>query len=145
MTTGGRADKNASPSAKKATAKKPGVKSSGGASAVGFGPQHRAEFVRDVLGGTRSAAAMLGVAPSQASRWVSGDSAPGPKQARVLVDVEYVLARLMILWADAGLARDWLETPNGHLGGIRPADWIRERGTAEVVEAIQAEAAGAYA
>lgn len=88
---------------------------------------------------------MLGVAASQASRWASGESTPGPRQARILVDVEYVLARLMILWADADLARDWLQTPNGHLGGIRPADWIQARGTSEVIEAIQAETAGAYA
>ena len=113
--------------------------------ATGFGAGPRTEFVRDVLGGTRTAADMLGVAPSQASRWISGESTPGPSQARILVDLEYVLARLMILWADVDLARDWLETPNAHLDGIRPADWIRARGATAVVEAIQAEAAGAYA
>ena len=108
-------------------------------------PQERARFVVDVVGGTRRAADLLGVAPSQPSRWMSGASVPGPAQARMLVDLEHVLAHALLVWADAGVARDWLTTPKAQLDGARPVDWIRAHGTAEVVDALRAEAAGTFA
>jgi hypothetical protein len=107
-------------------------------------PELRTRFVADVAGGTRRAADLLDVAPSQPSRWMTGESVPGPAQARMLVDIDHVLAHALLLWADASVARDWLTTPNAHLDGIRPVEWIRMHGTAEVVEALRAEAAGAY-
>lgn len=110
-----------------------------------WGPQERARFVTEVAGGTRKAAALLGVAASQPSRWVTGESVPGPGQARMLVDLDHVLAHALLVWADAGVVRDWLTTANAHLDGLCPVDWIRLHGTAEVVEALRAEAAGAYA
>lgn len=108
-------------------------------------PQQRARFVVDVVGGTRRTADLLDVSPSQPSRWVSGASVPGPAQARLLVDLEHVLTHALLVWADAGVARDWLTTPNAHLEGARPVDWIRAHGTAEVVDALRAEAAGTFA
>ncbi|MEA2974164.1 MAG: hypothetical protein QOG82_2622 [Actinomycetota bacterium] len=111
----------------------------------GWLPSHRAGFVVAVLGGTRRTAELLDVAPSQPSRWVAGLSVPGPAQARMLVDVEHVLTHALLVWADDGVARDWLTAPNGHLDGARPIDWIRVHGTADVVDALRAEAAGAYA
>lgn len=108
-------------------------------------PQERARFVVDVIGGTRRTADLLDVAPSQPSRWVSGESVPAPAQARMLVDLEHVLTHALLVWADAGVVRDWLTTPNAHLDRIRPVDWIRVNGTAEVVDALRAEAAGTFA
>jgi len=108
-------------------------------------PELRAQFVTEIAGGTRKAADLLAVAPSQPSRWVSGASVPGPVQARMLVDVDHVLAHALLVWADVRVARDWLTTPNAHLDGMRPVEWIRMHGTAEVVEALRAEAAGAFA
>lgn len=108
-------------------------------------PAQRARFVSEVAGGTRRAAALLDVAPSQPSRWMSGASVPGPVQARILVDIDHVLAHALLVWADERVARDWLTTPNAHLDGVRPVEWIRRHGTAEVVEALRAEASGAYA
>lgn len=108
-------------------------------------PETRAKFVTHVAGGIRKAADLLDVAASQPSRWARGDSVPGPAQARMLVDVDHVLAHLLLVWADERVARDWLTTPNGHLDGVRPVDWIRIHGTSEVVDALRAEAAGAYA
>lgn len=108
-------------------------------------PQERAKFVVEVVGGTRRTADLLDVAASQPSRWVSGESVPGPAQARMLVDLEYVLTHALLVWADAAVARDWLTSPNAHLDGARPVDWIRVQGTAEVVDALRAEAAGTYA
>lgn len=98
-----------------------------------------------MAGGTRKAADLLDVAASQASRWAAGTSVPGPAQARMLVDLDHVLAHALLVWADARVARDWLTTPNAHLDGMRPVEWMRTHGTSEVVDALRAEAAGAYA
>lgn len=108
-------------------------------------PELRAKFVTEIAGGTRKAADLLAVAASQPSRWVSGASVPGPAQARMLVDIDHVLAHALLVWADGRVARDWLTTPNAHLDGMRPVEWIRAHGTSEVVDALRAEAAGAYA
>ncbi len=113
--------------------------------ADGWQPQQRAKFVVEAVGGTRRTAHLLDVSPSQPSRWVSGESVPGPGQARMLVDLEYVLTHALLVWADVEVARDWLTSSNAHLDGARPLDWIRVHGTAEVVDALRAEAAGTYA
>ncbi len=111
----------------------------------GWHPEQRARFVTEVAGGTRRAAVLLNVAASQPSRWVSGESVPGPAQARILVDIDHVLAHALLVWADPLVARDWLTTPNAHLDGVPPVEWIRMHDTAEVVNALRAESAGAYA
>ena len=111
----------------------------------GWRSKERARFVVEVVGGTRKTADLLDVAPSQPSRWVSGESIPGPLQARFLVDVEYVLTHALLIWGDHAVARDWLTTPNAHLDFARPVDWVRVHGTNEVVDALRAEAEGAYA
>jgi putative toxin-antitoxin system antitoxin component (TIGR02293 family) len=105
----------------------------------------RAAFVTRVAGGTRKAAALLQVDAAQTSRWATGASVPGPEQSRMLVDVEHVLTHALLVWDDDEVARDWLITPNAHLDGVAPIDWIKRRGTSEVVDALRAEAAGAYA
>ncbi len=116
-----------------------------GKRAGGWLPSERAKFVVEVVGGTRRTADLLNVAPSQPSRWVAGVSVPGPAQARMLVDLDHVLTHALLVWADDDVARDWLTSPNAHLDGARPIDWIRVHGTAEVVDALRAEAAGSYA
>ena len=65
--------------------------------------------------------------------------------APIVVDIDHVLAHARLVWADERVALDWLTTPNAHLDGVRPVEWIRRHGTAEVVEALRAEASGAYA
>ncbi len=107
-------------------------------------PRQRAVFVNDAVGGVRAAAALLQVAPSQTSRWAKGESVPSMEQARMLIDVDHVVAHALLVWADADGVQDWLSTPNGHLDNLRPIDWIRQHGTADVVDALRAEAAGAY-
>ena len=44
-----------------------------------------------------------------------------------------------------GRSHDWLTTPNAHLDGLIPTRWIKLHGTADVVDALRAEAAGSYA
>ncbi len=108
-------------------------------------PEQRTRFVAEVAGGTRRAADLLDVAASQPSRWMTGESVPGPEHARMLVDLDHVLAHALLVWDDASVARDWLTTANAHLDGLRPVAWMRLHGSAGVVDALRAEAAGAYA
>ena len=88
---------------------------------------------------------MLGVDVAQTSRWANGESVPDADHAHVLLDVDYVLSHALMVWATPDVARDWLTTPNAHLDGITPIRWIKMHGTAEVVDALRAEAEGAYA
>lgn len=104
----------------------------------------RTAFVIDTLGGNRVAADLLNVAPSQTSRWASGQSTPKPEQARALIDLDHVLALALQIWVPEA-ARDWLTSANGHLDGARPIDVLRTRGANDVVDALRATAAGAYA
>lgn len=97
-----------------------------------------------MLGGARSAARIFQVAPSQPSRWASGQAVPDPANAQVLVDLDHVLATALQVWTP-DVARDWLVTANAHLDGARPIDYLRQHGSAAVVAALHAEAAGAYA
>ena len=94
--------------------------------------------------GNNNVAFLLGVSASQPSRWKSGAEVPGAVAAPLLVDLDHVVARLLLVW-DERLLSDWLSTPNGFLEGSRPIDVLAVRGSTEVVEAIEAEAAGAYA
>jgi hypothetical protein len=105
-------------------------------------PGRRAGFLVDVLG-NKGAADLLGVSASQPSRWKRAEEVPGPQAAPVLIDLDHVVARLLLVW-DASIVRDRLTSANAFLDGARPIDVLVTRGSTEVVEAIEAEAAGAY-
>lgn len=94
--------------------------------------------------GNRASAELLGVAPSQTSRWKSGAELPGPDTSALLVDLDHVLGRLLLVW-DGAVAYDWLTGSNNFLDGSRPIDVLAQRGSSKVVEAIEAETAGVYA
>ncbi|MGH9062418.1 MAG: MbcA/ParS/Xre antitoxin family protein [Acidimicrobiales bacterium] len=99
-------------------------------------------FVVDRLG-VRSVARLLGVSPSQPSRWRTGAELPGPGTARRLLDLDHVLAQLVQVWP-AEVAEDWLTTANPHLEGATPAEVLEVRGSAEVIDALRADAEGAF-
>jgi hypothetical protein len=103
----------------------------------------RTEFLVGVLGNKRTAE-LLKVAESQPSRWRRSEELPGPRVAPLLVDLDHVVGRLILVW-DESLVADWLTSSNAFLEGARPIDVIATRGTSEVVEAIEAEAAGTFA
>jgi uncharacterized protein (DUF2384 family) len=62
----------------------------------------------------------------------------------VIADLDHVFAVALQVWEER-VARDWMTTANAHLDFARPIDVVVLRGSAEVVEALRAEAAGAYA
>lgn len=102
----------------------------------------RLDFVVERLG-SNQAAALIGVSRSQPSRWRSGEERIGPESERRLLDLDYVLARLLRLFPERQ-ARVWLRSHNAHLGA-RPIDVLRLRGAEPVIVAIDAEEQGAYA
>jgi hypothetical protein len=93
--------------------------------------------------GNNWVAGMLAVSPSQPSRWRTGEEGISGENARRVTDLEYVMSRLLQLYAPT-TAKVWLESYNAHLEG-RPVDVLHLRGAMAVAEAIDAEAAGAYA
>jgi uncharacterized protein (DUF2384 family) len=115
---------------------------------AGSGPgwlaAERAEFLIESVGGVRRLAGMLGVSASQPSRWRRGEESPSLAVSRRLLDLDHVLARALLLWEEP-VARDWLESPNGHLNGARPIDVLMTRGAGEVTDALDATQGGAFA
>jgi uncharacterized protein (DUF2384 family) len=94
--------------------------------------------------GNNTLARILGVSPSQPTRWRSKQEAIKPVNRRRLSDLDHVLDRLLMeLWPDQ--AGDWMTSPNAHLGGATPIDVLALRGAAPVLEAIDALATGAFA
>ena len=104
--------------------------------------QERLERLVQELGSNR-VAGLLGVNRSQPTRWRSGQERISADSQRRLLDLDYVMARLLQL-LPREQAEIWLTSANAHLGA-RPIDVLRLRGAADVVAAIDVEAQGAYA
>ncbi len=103
----------------------------------------RTDFVVEMLGGVTQVAELLEVSKSQPSRWRSGRERPSPAKARELIDLDHVLARAVLIW-EPQVAIDWLVGANSYLDGARPIDVLRVRGSSEVLDALDAAAAGAF-
>ncbi len=138
----------AAKTAKKTTA---AATSSGGAARRAAGPVGVVDWIPDLRAdqivrvlGNKRAAKLLGVSESQPSRWRNAREVPSPQVAPALVDLDHIIARLQLVW-DGDVIGDWLEGPNGFLEGARPIDVLLTHGSVPVLEAIEAEASGAYA
>ena len=116
---------------------------SGQTTGLAWAPDERAARLVGVLG-NKGVAQLLSVSESQPSRWKTGEEVPNARSAPLLVDLDHVVGRLLLIW-DESVVFDWLTGPNGFLEGARPIDVIATRGTNEVVDAVEAEAAGGYA
>lgn len=97
----------------------------------------RTNFLIESLGSGAELARLLGVNRSQPAQWRSGKESPGPVTAQRLVDLDYVVAKALLIWPPKA-AIDWLEGPNSFLDGARPIDVLRLRGSADVVRALEA-------
>lgn len=89
-------------------------------------------------------AKMIGVSPSQTSRWASGEERPGPVAAPALIDLEHVYSRARLVWG-GDAARIWMESANVFLEGARPVDVLVTEGPARVLQALDAEMWGGAA
>lgn len=104
----------------------------------------RTRWLADTVGGGSKLAAMLGVHRSQTSRWATGQERPGPRIAPLLIDLEHVLARVRLVWAEPA-ATTWMTSANAHLDGSRPVDVLALRGVGPVLDALDAGAWGGAA
>jgi uncharacterized protein (DUF2384 family) len=89
-------------------------------------------------------ARLIGVSPSQTSRWASGEERPGPAAAPALIDLEHVYSRARLVWGGDS-ARIWMESANAFLGGARPLDVLLTEGAARVLQTLDAEMWGGAA
>ena len=106
--------------------------------------QQRASFLIETLGSQSRVAELLNVSRSQPGRWSTGTEQPSPQRARELIDLDHVVARL-VAWLGTTMTLEWLTGSNAFLDGARPIDVLRIRGSAEVIDAIDAEMSGAFA
>jgi uncharacterized protein (DUF2384 family) len=106
--------------------------------------QERTEFLISAIGSGTALADVLGVARSQPTRWRQGQESPSPETARELIDLDHVMARALMLFPQP-VALDWLTSANSYLDDARPIDVLRTRGSAEVIDALDATMAGAFA
>lgn len=104
----------------------------------------RTRWLADAVGGSGALADMLGVSRSQTTRWASGEERPGAESAPLLIDLEHVLARVRLIWAEPA-ATTWMISANAHLSGARPVDVLRLQGPGPVLEALDAGAWGGAA
>ena len=104
----------------------------------------RTRWLVAALGGGRRLAEILGVSPSQPSRWATGPERPGVRVAPALIDLEHVLARVRLVWAEPA-ASTWLTSANTYLNGARPADVLVLRGPGPVLDALDADTWGGAA
>jgi len=104
---------------------------------------HHLDFCQAVLGSDRAISAILGVSPSQVSRWRKGQL-PDPDNADRLAGLSLVV-EMLARWLDPGVVGGWLYGVHAHLGDRSPAYMIGEGLVAEVIGVIEAEKAGVHA
>lgn len=100
--------------------------------------------LREFFGSYARVAEFLSVARTQPGRWVTGEDYPNPDAARRIKDFEYLWDRATDEMHRED-ARIWLESANPLLSGATPLTVLRTRGPAEVIAALDAEAADSYA
>ena len=109
------------------------------------GPGARAHLdtCRSALGSDRAVAEILGVSPSQVSRW-RGGQLPDLDNADRLAGLALV-SEMLARWLAPEVREGWLRGPNAHLADRSPAYLIRLGRVADVIGALEAEKAGVYA
>lgn len=106
-------------------------------------PLHHLDACRSALGSDRAVADVLGVSPSQVSRWRRGQ-VPDPDNADRLGGLA-LAAEMLERWLEPEAVEGWLHGANAHLADRTPAFLIRHGRIADVIGAIEAEKAGVYA
>ena len=107
-----------------------------------FGARERVSRAVDLLG-NKLVAQILGVSPSQPSRWRSGKERVSAETLPRLIDLDYVVSRLLLFFRPEA-AMSWLEGLNPFVHG-RPIDVMILKGPMAIKPALDAEEAGAYA
>lgn len=95
------------------------------------------------LGGRQKAAELLGVPRTLLAQLQKEELPPDLETAVLLLDLDYVLARSLLVFT-LRVARYWLVGANNFLDGARPIDVLRLRGCSPVIEALDAAQQGVY-
>lgn len=103
----------------------------------------KVEALRDDFRTAARLADLLDVDRAQVTRWVRG-AGIDPLNAERVDLLELVWSNLLRLY-DRPAALAWLEGVNPHLGDRRPIDLIRQGRAEELMRAIRAERADAFA
>jgi len=104
---------------------------------------HHLKTCRAALGSYRAVSAILGVSPSQVSRWRKGQT-PDVDNADRLAGLALVV-EMLSRWLAPETLEGWLHGVHAHLGDRSPAYLIGQGRVADVIGAIEAEKAGVYA
>ena len=104
---------------------------------------HHLDTCRAALGSDRAVSAILGVSPSQVSRWRRGQL-PDPDNADRLAGLALV-TEMLGRWLDPETVEGWFHGVHAHLGDRSPANMIGKGLVSDVIGAIEAEKAGVYA
>jgi antitoxin Xre/MbcA/ParS-like protein len=68
---------------------------------------------------------ILGTRPETVSRWNQGRAYPHASTEKTLLELEFIIDQLSDFY-EPNDARLWIFSPQKHLGGISPAELIRE-------------------
>jgi hypothetical protein len=99
------------------------------------------DFFVAAAGDDVTAARLLGMGAAEVA---AGQPPAEVRLARTIGDMARVINAASSVW-DAQIVPTWLRSRNGHLNGARPIDVLYLRGGAEVLDALFAEASGAFA
>ncbi|MGH6796521.1 MAG: hypothetical protein ACREDD_02860 [Methylocella sp.] len=67
---------------------------------------------------------LLGTRPETVSRWNQGRAYPRASTEKTLLELEYIVDQLSDFY-EPNEARLWIFSPQKHLGGVSPAELIR--------------------
>jgi transcriptional regulator with XRE-family HTH domain len=115
----------------------------GAPSASGTLALRHLDTIRDSLDSDSAIADVLGVSPSQVSRWRKGQT-PDSENADRLAGLALVV-EMLGRWLHHEVILDWLIGPNAHLADRSPAFVLRHGQVAEAVAAVEALKAGVFA
>jgi transcriptional regulator with XRE-family HTH domain len=74
---------------------------------------------------------LLGTRPETVSRWNQGRAYPHARTERLLLELEFIIDQLADFY-EPREARQWIFSPQRLLGGVSPAELIREGRIEEV-------------
>jgi transcriptional regulator with XRE-family HTH domain len=103
---------------------------------------YRYQSARRAFGTDTEMAEVLGVHRSNITRWKQGKTSPKDSELLVMLDV---VVTLLTGFLEPESIPDYLRGFNAHLGNRRPIDVLRLGRLSEVIRAIEAEKAGAFA
>jgi Protein of unknown function (DUF2384) len=78
---------------------------------------------------------LLGTRPETVSRWNQGRAYPHASNEKTLLELEYMVDQLSDFY-EPNEARQWIFSPQKHLGGTSPAELIRNGRIDEVLRLV---------